>query len=231
MPLATVVGMGQVLESIDDRLAAWLTAQPVFFVATAPLAGDGLVNCSPKGLSGSLAVLDDMTVAYLDFAGSNAETIAHLRENGRIVIMFCAFEGRPNIVRLHGTGRAVLPHEEDFADLVGSEDFFAMDFAEAEGSVGADLRFEFAAGDGDGDVVDELEAGDFHHVLSYAGRVGCGSAKVQLVSTPGAALRAALVAARLGECRIDRGDPSLRSGFALASCAPRYFGWHNRGYG
>ena len=57
-------------------------------------------------------------MAYLDITGSGIETIAHLRENGRIVIMFCAFEGRPNIVRLHGTGRAVLPHDEDFADLV-----------------------------------------------------------------------------------------------------------------
>jgi len=117
-PVGYGVGMGQVLESIDDRLAEWLTAQPMFFVATAPLAGDGLVNCSPKGMSGSFAVLDGHRVAYLDLTGSGIETIAHLRENGRIVLMFCAFEGRPNIVRLHGTGRPVLPDDEGYADLL-----------------------------------------------------------------------------------------------------------------
>jgi hypothetical protein len=110
--------MGKVMESIDDKLASWLTAQPVFFVATAPLAGDGLVNCSPKGMAGSFVVLDPHRVAYLDLTGSGIETIAHLRENGRIVVMFCAFEGRPNIVRLHGTGRAVLPDDEEFEELL-----------------------------------------------------------------------------------------------------------------
>jgi Pyridoxamine 5'-phosphate oxidase len=110
--------MGQVLESIDDKLAAWLVAQPMFFVATAPLAADGLVNCSPKGMAGSFVVLDGHRVAYLDLTGSGIETIAHLRENGRIVVMFCAFDGRPNIVRLHGTGRPVLPDDDGFAELV-----------------------------------------------------------------------------------------------------------------
>lgn len=79
--------MGQVHERIEGRLREFIEAQPVYFVATAPLAEDGTVNLSPKGLQGSLAVLDDLTVAYLDFAGSNAETVAHLRENGRITIM------------------------------------------------------------------------------------------------------------------------------------------------
>jgi hypothetical protein len=110
--------MGQVLESIDDKLAAWLVAQPMFFIATAPLAGDGLVNCSPKGMAGSFVVLDGHRVAYLDLTGSGIETIAHLRENGRIVVLFCAFAGRPTIVRLHGTGRPVLPADDGFADLV-----------------------------------------------------------------------------------------------------------------
>jgi hypothetical protein len=110
--------MSQVLESIDDKLAAWLMAQPMFFVATAPLAADGLVNCSPKGMAGSFVVLDGHRVAYLDLTGSGIETIAHLRENGRIVVLFCAFDGRPTIVRLHGMGRAVLPDDEGFADLV-----------------------------------------------------------------------------------------------------------------
>src|SRR5512143_20388 len=99
--------MGKVFEGIDETLAHWLGAQPVFFVATAPLASDGHVNCSPKGLAGSFAVLDPHRVAYLDLTGSGVETIAHLRENGRLTVMFCAFEGAPRIVRLAGRGEAV----------------------------------------------------------------------------------------------------------------------------
>ena len=110
--------MGSVLDGIDDALAAWLVGQPVFFVGTAPLAADGHVNLSPKGLAGSFAVLDEHTVAYLDLTGSGVETIAHLRENGRIVLMFCAFAGRPRIVRLHGLGRPVLPGDDGFDTLV-----------------------------------------------------------------------------------------------------------------
>jgi hypothetical protein len=110
--------MGSVLGGIDEPLAAWLTAQPVFFVGTAPLSADGHVNLSPKGLAGSFAVLDEHTVAYLDLTGSGIETIAHLRENGRIVLMFCAFERRPQIIRLHGRGRVVVPGDDGFADLV-----------------------------------------------------------------------------------------------------------------
>ena len=110
--------MGKVLDGIDSSLAHWLESQPVFFVATAPLSGDGHVNCSPKGLSGSFAVLGDRTVAYLDLTGSGAETIAHLRENGRIVLMFCAFEKRPQIVRLHGRGRVVVDGDPEFAELL-----------------------------------------------------------------------------------------------------------------
>jgi len=101
--------MARVLDGISDDLAAWIAVQPVFFVATAPLAADGHVNVSPKGFAGSFAVLGPHAVAYLDRIGSGAETIAHLRENERITIMFCAFEGKPNIVRLHGRGEAVLP--------------------------------------------------------------------------------------------------------------------------
>lgn len=109
--------MGKIHDAINDRLARFLLAQPVFFVGTAPLAGDGHVNVSPKGMSGTFTVLDDHRVAYLDYTGSGVETIAHLRENGRIVLMFCAFDGPPNIVRLHGTGRAVLPEEPGFDGL------------------------------------------------------------------------------------------------------------------
>lgn len=110
--------MAKILEAIDDRLATWLMEQPVFFVATAPLAQEQHVNCSPKGLTGTFAVLGPRQVAYLDLTGSGIETIAHLRENGRIVLMFCAFTGRPNIVRLHGAGRVVTRDDAEFASLV-----------------------------------------------------------------------------------------------------------------
>lgn len=109
--------MATVFDGIDSSLAEWIRKQHMFFVATAPLANDGHVNCSPKGLPGSFAVLDRHEVAYQDLTGSGAETIAHLRENGRIVIMFCAFEGRPRIVRLHGSGSVVEPSGPEFAEL------------------------------------------------------------------------------------------------------------------
>jgi predicted pyridoxine 5'-phosphate oxidase superfamily flavin-nucleotide-binding protein len=109
--------VASVYERIDDRLAAFLERQPVFFVATAPLDGDGHVNVSPKGYAGTFAIVDDRTVAYLDLVGSGAETIAHLRENGRITLMFCAFEGKPKILRLYGHGRVVQPDDPEFPDL------------------------------------------------------------------------------------------------------------------
>jgi hypothetical protein len=111
--------MGSILERIDDTLATWLESQPVFFVATAPRSDEQFINLSPKGLAGTFRVVDEHTVAYLDLTGSGVETIAHLRENGRIVLMFCAFDGRPNIVRLHGRGRVVLPGDDGFDDLLG----------------------------------------------------------------------------------------------------------------
>jgi hypothetical protein len=100
--------MGKVYDAIDDKLAAWIGRQRLFFVGTAPSGADGHVNVSPKGPIESLRILDERTVAYLDVIGSGAETIAHLRDNGRIVIMLCEFEGPPRIVRLHGRGE-VLP--------------------------------------------------------------------------------------------------------------------------
>jgi predicted pyridoxine 5'-phosphate oxidase superfamily flavin-nucleotide-binding protein len=99
--------MGKVFDAIDDHLREWIARQRVFFVGTAPLDGDGHVNVSPKGPIDTLRVLGPHRVAYLDVVGSGAETIAHLRENGRIVVMLCAFEGPPRIVRLHGRGRVV----------------------------------------------------------------------------------------------------------------------------
>ncbi|MGF1432208.1 pyridoxamine 5'-phosphate oxidase family protein [Kitasatospora sp. LaBMicrA B282] len=111
--------MGKSYHRIEPRLRSFIEAQPVFFTATAPLAGDGHVNLSPKGRSGTLAVLDELTVAYLDFGGSHAETIAHLRENGRITLMWCAFTGPPTVLRVHGRGEPVFRDDPRFAELLG----------------------------------------------------------------------------------------------------------------
>lgn len=108
--------MGKNYDTIDPSLKDFIAQQKMFFVATAPLAQDGLVNLSPKGLD-SLRVLDDQTVAYADLTGSGVETIAHVKENGRIVLMFCAFEGPPNIVRLQGRGEVLEPNHDDFEQL------------------------------------------------------------------------------------------------------------------
>ena len=109
--------MGKVFERIDAPLEEFIRAQQMFFVATAPSGDNGHVNLSPKGLD-TLRVLDAHTLAYLDYVGSGAETIAHLRENGRIVIMLCAFDGPPRIVRLHGEGEIVLPEAPEFEPLL-----------------------------------------------------------------------------------------------------------------
>jgi len=109
--------VGKVFDGIDERLCEWIAAQPLFFVASAPLAGDGHVNVSPKGPIGTLRVLDQRTVAYLDVVGSGAETIAHVRENGRLVIMLCAFSGPPRIVRMHGSAEIVMAADERFGAL------------------------------------------------------------------------------------------------------------------
>lgn len=111
-------GMGKRRERIEGRLRDFIEAQPLFFVGTAPLDGDGHVNISPKGRAGTLVVLDEHRVAYLDFGGSHAETIAHLRENGRITVMWCAFTGPPNIVRVHGRGEPVFRDDPRFEELV-----------------------------------------------------------------------------------------------------------------
>lgn len=108
--------MGKLYPAIDETIIDWVKQQHLFFVATAPLAAEGLVNCSPKGLN-TFAILDPHTVAYLDLTGSGVETIAHLRENGRIVIMFCALEGPAKIIRFHGHGTVIEPDQPAFADL------------------------------------------------------------------------------------------------------------------
>lgn len=107
--------MGKVHEVLDGRLRSFIEAQPVFFVATAPSGDGGHVNVSPKGLGETFVVVDERTVAYLDLTASGAETIAHVRQNGRIAVMFCSFDREPNIVRLHGTGRVVGLYDDDFA--------------------------------------------------------------------------------------------------------------------
>ena len=106
----------KVFPEIDERIADFIRAQQMFFVSTAPLDGDGMVNLSPKGLE-SFEILDPHSVAYLDFVGSGVETISHLRENGRIVFMFCAFEGPPKIVRLHGRGDVIEPDDPEWEVL------------------------------------------------------------------------------------------------------------------
>jgi len=107
--------VGKIYEQLDGRLIDWVREQPVFFVATAPLALDGHVNISPKGGRSTLAVLDERTVAYLDLTGSGVETIAHLRENGRITLMWCAFEDPPKILRVHGRGEVIFPADAAWA--------------------------------------------------------------------------------------------------------------------
>jgi hypothetical protein len=110
--------MAKVFEQIDDKLRAFIEAQPMFFVATAPSGDGGHVNLSPKGGDNLFRVTGPLGFAYVDLMGSGIETIAHLRENGRIVIMFCAFEGAPKIVRLHGVGRPVQQNDEGFEELL-----------------------------------------------------------------------------------------------------------------
>jgi hypothetical protein len=111
--------VGKIRSMIDDVARQFIEAQHVFFVASAPLDAAGHVNLSPKGLD-TFRILGPTTVAYVDFNGSGVETIAHLKENGRIVLMFCAFQGPPDIFRLYGHGRVVEPHQEEFAALAES---------------------------------------------------------------------------------------------------------------
>jgi hypothetical protein len=108
--------MGKIYESIDEKLKQWLLAQKIFFVATAPLAEEGHVNCSPKD-GESFRIIDKRTAVYLDLTGSGVETIAHVKENERIVLMFCAFTGAPKIVRLHGRGEIIEAKHAEFEQL------------------------------------------------------------------------------------------------------------------
>jgi hypothetical protein len=109
--------VGKTYDQLDERLQGWIADQHIFFVATAPSGPGGHVNLSPKGYADTFAVLDGRTVAYLDLTGSGAETAAHLRDNGRITLMFCAFSGPPRILRLYGRGRIVLPGDDRWEEL------------------------------------------------------------------------------------------------------------------
>lgn len=109
--------MGKEYTEIDPQIQSWIDRQHMFFVSTAPLASDGLVNCSPKGLD-SLRVLGPRKIAYLDVGGSGIETVAHLKENGRIVIMMCAFSGPPKIFRFYGRGSVTEPQQAGFDELL-----------------------------------------------------------------------------------------------------------------
>jgi len=109
--------MGKVYDVIDEKIRAWVEHQKMFFVATAPNAADGLVNCSPKGMD-SFRILGPTTIAYLDLTGSGVETIAHLKENGRICVMFCAFDGPPKIMRFHGKGAVHELGSEEYEKLL-----------------------------------------------------------------------------------------------------------------
>jgi hypothetical protein len=109
--------MAKIFESITSELQAWLSNQKIFFVATAPLSKEAHLNCSPKG-GDTFRVLNGSEVAYLDLTGSGVETIAHLQENSRIVVMFCAFQGAPRIVRIHGKGEVFYPGTPPFDRMI-----------------------------------------------------------------------------------------------------------------
>ena len=109
--------MGKIHERLDGKLIEFIGSQHMFFVGTAPDSPEGHLNISPKGLD-TFRILGPKSVAYLDLTGSGIETVAHLRQNGRITIMFCAFEGRPLILRLHGRGRVVEPGDTEWVGLI-----------------------------------------------------------------------------------------------------------------
>jgi Pyridoxamine 5'-phosphate oxidase len=134
--------MAQLHPNITPDLKAFIEAQPMFFVGSAPLSADGRVNVSPKGLD-SFRILSENEVVYLDLTGSGNETSAHLEENGRITIMFCAFSGAPNILRLYGTGKVVLatnPEAQKYAPLfenyAGTRQFVVVNVETVQTSCG-----------------------------------------------------------------------------------------------
>lgn len=148
--------MAKVHARVEGRLREFVERQRMFFVASAPLAGDGHVNLSPRGIPGSFGMLDEHTFAWVDTSGSGSETIAHLRENGRIAVMFCAFEGAPNIVRFHGRGRVVTIYDDEyaalaarFADLSGARAVIVVDIERISDACGYGVPLMEYAGERD----------------------------------------------------------------------------------
>lgn len=163
--------MATVFDEISDHHREWIARQALFFVATAPLDGDGRVNVSPKGPIGSLAVLGPHRVAYLDAHGSGAETIAHLRENGRICVMLCAFEGPPRILRFHGRGEAILNDDPRYEELYGQADFADVSIPEARRSIIVVDVERVADSCGYGVPLMSMEGHRDHHALSSSKRI------------------------------------------------------------
>lgn len=134
--------MGKKHPALEGPIREFIERQKMFFVATAPLDAHGMLNLSPKGLD-TFRILGPRTAAYVDLTGSGIETVAHLKENGRIVLMFCAFEGPPKILRLRGRGRAVEPRDAEFAgfrvhfgELAGGRAIVVIDVADISDSCG-----------------------------------------------------------------------------------------------
>lgn len=140
-------------DEIDNDMAEWIAAQPLFFVASAPLAAEGHVNLSPRGLD-SFRVLGPRRVGWFDLTGSGNETAAHLAENGRITVMFCAFQGAPRILRLFGKGAVVLPGSEaweglsgEFAALEGGRQIITVEVERIQTSCGYGVPLMEPAGE------------------------------------------------------------------------------------
>lgn len=140
--------MGKVYDALTEKHCKFIGEQHMFFVATAPLQEDGHINCSPKGLDDTFQIIDETHVAYLDLTGSGIETIAHVRENGRMTLMFCGFQGPPNILRLYGKGHIHLPHDarfehlqERFPQLPGVRAIIEMAITRVQDSCGFSVPF------------------------------------------------------------------------------------------
>src|ERR1700722_8892928 len=157
--------MGKTYERLDDRLIDFIGRQHVFFVGTAPDSPDGHLNVSPKGLD-TFRILGPTSVAYLDLTGSGIETVAHLRQNGRITILFCAFEGRQLLLRLHGRGRVVEPGDPEWGGLIGG-------FPEYPGVRPMGVVDGERIADSCGYAVPLYEyKGDLSHLIAYANNKG-----------------------------------------------------------
>src|SRR5437764_1332026 len=214
--------MGREYDLVDDHWGGWIGRQPLFFVGTAPLDGEGHVNVSPKGPGGSLRVLDERTIAYLDVVGSGAETIAHLRENGRVVVMFCAFEGPPKILRLHGRGEEASGFDARKCEGYVGTSAGSIVGAALAGGVGPDARLgelpEQPVGEEAPESSENLATRTFRAGVSTA------AAPVAALALPTMAPGGAFVR-RLALGRVPRGTRSLRGlGSRIDSMGARWAG-------